>query len=398
MQYVVPILLTLVLTACGGGGGSSTSVSPSVAQSPLKVVVNYTNTTTSFNSAVGDLNGDGLEDVVISSWSNNMNGVVPSRIFVFIQNADGTMNDHTQTYLGTITTNGSQHVFIADFDNDGHNDILVPGFNDGTQGELPVTGVLFWNSPGQQFVAQTLPATMAHGACVGDLNGDGKIDYMAAGFVTGGAFVNNGNRTFTPNTALLDGNTDFSACAIIPNHDGTVSVAYGNHNINGYSGDNIVTSDVNFNLVSVANIAKYTNGDLIDLVAADFNLDGNMDFVAIYNGFLPSPAQRNVFLSSGTDTFAFSQTLDTLGNDYCAYTTTVNGQPAVYFAGNALGDRIYTITNTGVTVYNASAFTDMANLEPNSSQAQAGVPYHGTGGKLYMLQYLNLSTFYTEAM
>jgi hypothetical protein len=40
----------------------------------------------------------------------------------------------------------------------------------------------------------------------------------------------------------------------------------------------------------------------------------------------------------------------------------------------------------------------MAALEPDAGQAQAGVPYHGAGGKLYMLQFLNLSTFYTEAM
>lgn len=399
MKFFTPILLTLVLTACGGGGGggSSATSSPTAntsASHSLSVVLNYSSTATSYNSAVGDLNGDGLEDVVIGSWSINAQ---QSRIFVFVQNIDGTMSDHTQQYLGTTTIQGSQHVFIADFDGDGRNDILIPGFADGNT--MPsVSTYIFWNNSNQQFIQQTVAQTMAHGACVGDLNADGKLDFMAAGFNGGGAFINNGNRSFTLNTTLLNGNTYFSACAIEQNTDGTISIAYGNHGIPGHTQGNLITSDTGFNLVSIADIIDYPAGDLIDMVAIDMNLDGKTDFVAIYNAPMGSLAKRDVLLNNGDDTFTYSQTLDNLGNDYCAYPTSVNGQPAIYFSGNATGNRIYTITNTAITAYKPSAFTDMATLVSGSNQAQAGVPYHGAGGNLYMLQFLNLSTFYTEAM
>ena len=104
MRKTLVLLSCLILTACGGGGGGSASpVSNTPAASILGALVTTTGAhpNTVYNTAVGDLTGDGLEDVVISGW--NFDGT-PARIWVFVQNANGT-NAQGWPYL--------QHSFVV---------------------------------------------------------------------------------------------------------------------------------------------------------------------------------------------------------------------------------------------------------------------------------------------
>src|SRR3954451_4199771 len=75
-------------------------------------------------TAVGDLNGDGKPDVVVGNVSSNT-------VTVFINDGAGNLN--AVRFLPTVHT--VQSVLLADFNQDGHLDILVH--------ELPATLELF---------------------------------------------------------------------------------------------------------------------------------------------------------------------------------------------------------------------------------------------------------------
>lgn len=386
MKSAILILCTLVLTACGGGGGGSAiSTTPTPGPTLLattKVLDLHTNNNTVYNQATGDLNGDGREDIVVSGWFFDSTN---AKLWVFIQNADGTLTDQTANYIPPSTFTGSQHVFIYDMDNDGHNDIVVPGFRDGSTIYNADT-IIFWNQPGTTFLPQVLASTQSHGACIDDINNDGKLDLLAGG---GGVFLNQGNRTFNLNSALMQGNTYFSACAVVHQGNGDVSIALGNNCYFGCgaSSDNIFNFSVNNSVLTFKNAIQISGtgaSGFIDALA----INGN--FVFMYNG----PSSRVLYSNTGADTFAYTNTLDTLGNDYYAYTTTVNNNPAVFFAGNQLGSRIYTTTG-GFVVYDATAFTDMSG---GVADAQTGGVYHdATGSKLYLFQLFN-NAFYIKEL
>ena len=379
-KILAPILLTLVLTACGGGGGGGSSPASPQVTSALRLVATQQNTNTVYNTAVGDLNGDGREDVVVSGWFYNS---ATSYIWLFTQNADGTMTDSTLTLLPANTHQGSQHVFVADFDNDGRNDIFLAGFIDGNAIQ-PAHSTMLWGNANGAFTEYVFPeTTMAHGACIDDVDHDGDLDMIVAG---GGIYFNQGSKNFTLDSSILQGNNYFSACAVTHQADGSVNILLGNNNaVNGYRDNiNVYNSAMVFqNAIGFAN----GPGDLIDAVAVDVNGDGAKDLLTVYN----SNAARQVWYNTGINNYTYQTTLDTQGNDYYTQLTVVNNATTVLFPGNATGTRMYRINN-GMTVYHADAFTDMAA----GRSAQAAAVYRNTStNQIFMLQLLD-NSFYTK--
>ncbi len=143
--------------------------------------------------AAGDLNGDGLEDVVVSGWNAD---AATAYVYIFTQNTDGTLTDKTSQLLANNVIEGSNRIEIADFDADGHMDIFIPGFRDG----LRIYGahsVMFWGATGQYVREDWADVNSAHGACIADMNNDGKPDLLVGGAAyndnaVGGVYINNG--------------------------------------------------------------------------------------------------------------------------------------------------------------------------------------------------------------
>ena len=402
MLRLVPILLTLVLTACGGGGGGTTA--PAVTTSPLNKIINLnpnanngvSMTNTVYNDAVGDLNNDGLMDVVVSGWNTDS---TTAHIWVFIQNANGTLSDQTSTYLPSGVIQGSQHIFIVDLDHDGRNDIFVPGFRDGVQ-EYAADSIIFWNTPGQ-FSKYTFPTqAMAHGACLDDLDSDGNTDLIVGG---AGVYINHGNRTFTLHPELLEGNLQFSACAVAHSPDGHVNLALANNNycqnnvcsnsnLNINFSDNIFTFDAQLNFLTATGIVPHNNNTgWVAATAVDVNGDGAKDFIFAGN-------ERDVYLNDGASGYNYSQTLDTMENSMYTYTLTVNSATVIFFSGNDTGDAVYRVTPTGLSLYNRpTAFTDMKALIGTTGWvAEAGTIYTGANGRVYIFKLLDNSFYTTE--
>jgi len=114
--------------------------------------------------AVGDLNGDGLPDIAVSSQ--------PSVLMVILQKAD-------RTFLAPVTyfcNSGLRGVTIADFNNDGKPDILVnePSTSD-FSGQVDI---LIGHGDGTFANYVGYPSSSAAtNAIVGDFNHDGILDY-----------------------------------------------------------------------------------------------------------------------------------------------------------------------------------------------------------------------------
>lgn len=132
----------------------------------------------------GDINGDGLADVVTANQGSN--------------NLSVLLNDGRGGFLPAIvsTATGSQpkSVALGDFDGDGKLDAVTANFGSGSM------SVLFGNGDGTFRPAVEFPVGIqTQSVCVGDLDNDGRPDIMIASVQSENynAYLSNGDGTFT---------------------------------------------------------------------------------------------------------------------------------------------------------------------------------------------------------
>ena len=122
-----------------------------------------------WNLAVGDINGDGIPDLVIA---NDVSDVQGNNITILIGNGDGTFSQGT--YLrGGVASSGS--VALADFNGDGILDIAAT--------EEPANNVFIFLGKGDGTFQPSTTYTMNKGPyhiTIGDFNQDGKKDVITS--------------------------------------------------------------------------------------------------------------------------------------------------------------------------------------------------------------------------
>ena len=164
-------------------------------------------------TAVGDLNGDGVVDMVASADSDDDGGTNRGAVYVLFMNADGTVGTHqkiSDTVGGFTATLDDSDQFgisvsvLGDVDGDGHSDLVVGAAYDDDGGtDRGAAYVLFLNSDGTVGGNQKISDTVGGFATalddsdrfgysvsgIGDLDGDGVVDLVigAAGDDDGGS-------------------------------------------------------------------------------------------------------------------------------------------------------------------------------------------------------------------
>ena len=359
-KLVIPAL-AVALTGCGGGGGAESGGSAIQAISLIPTVIgqykNEISSGTVFNSTVADLNGDGLDDIVLSGWAVAQSTHVGSRsgfvnLKIFIQQDNGSLVDKTNDLIGHTNSTiwGSQRILVNDYDNDGRPDIAVLGFQDGPSA-TSAPSVIFWNNGNSFSRSDLLDRLNAHAACTGDLNGDGLTELItgSTGNYQNTIYSNQGQRQFL-NAHELTQETISSAgaCAVLKDPTtGNVAIVTTNLPLYPFFSAVVKVWDKDFKFVksdglpgseeSGANIVILH--DIINVIPIDINGDGHTDLIATDNGdfrqnltngsLLVLMNQGNFVFSNETATYLPNQTKNSFFNYY--YTKlTVDGYQSIY--------------------------------------------------------------------
>ena len=261
-----------------------------------------------FAVAVGDLNGDGKADVVVTSLGDNT-------VSVFLSGSNGTLQGRVDYPAGK----GPSSVVIGDFNGDGKPDLAVCDFADNT------VSVLLGNGDGTfrprvTYTTDPAPINLA----IGDFNGDGKLDLATANNL---AFVQNAG--FAAGTvSVLLGNGDGTFGSHVESNIGGALWAIATGDLNGDKKDDIIVSygyqicdefgncdsssgigvlvsrgDGTFNTV----VSYPSNLGPSKIAVADFNGDGKPDLAVANGDFAVDGISHgntvSIFYGSGDATF-----------------------------------------------------------------------------------------------
>jgi hypothetical protein len=239
--------------------------------------------------AVGDFNGDGAVDLAVSTDCVTAQSCTQNGVTIFLGNGNGTFQAPVSYPLGAF---GPNSVAVGDFNGDGVPDLVVTSqfASDAFPNQTGAVTVLLGNGDGtfHSPVSYTPGGYSNSAVAIGDFNGDGRLDLAVVEACTGSCsygavsvFLGNGDGTFQPAQVLAlkahapssivvgdfngDGKLDIlapSECAN-PNmcDDATINVLLGN-------GDGTFQRP-----------ASYDSGvtGIPVAVAADFNGDGKLD-------------------------------------------------------------------------------------------------------------------------
>ena len=279
--------------------------------------------------AVGDLNGDGNQDLVTANSHNDVS--------VLLGNGNGGFAPAVQFAVGVGPT-APQSVAIGDFNSDGKKDLVTANFGTNNVGVLLGNGTGGFG-PAVQFavgVGGTAPQSVA----IGDFNSDGKPDLVTANSGTNnvGVLLGNGAGSFAPGISIADVLDPRSMAVGDFNGDGKQDVITANSTLNGV---NVLLGNGAGGFAAPRFFA--VGGELPRSVAvADLNADGKLDAVVPINNFFGTGARISVLQGDGNGGFAtpvFFAVGDGDTNPHSAAMGDFNGdgQPDVVTANTGTG-------------------------------------------------------------
>jgi hypothetical protein len=339
-------------------------------------------------AAVGDLNGDGLPDLITTSTFVED----CAQTAVYLANADGSY-----TAGQSFNNMGDFGVSLGDFNGDGKLDLAINGEDDAFCGHVG-TSVALGNGDGTfQTPVSYDPVYPASHIQAVDLNGDGKLDLVTDAICT---LLGNGDGTFIQGGCTQAGGGGGYVTSMVIgdfNGDGKPDVALlyqpygGSTTILVYPGNGDGTFG---NAISYA--LPNTSGNYAGLSSGDFNGDGRFD-VAV-GGFNPNgvPTSAAVFLQTVA---TVSPTSLSFGDQQVGK----KSQPQIVTFTNDKSS-ILKINGIRITGANRNAFTETNNcgsslpggsrcgirvvFEPRTVGAKSAlllVSYEGAGGPQFVL-------------
>jgi hypothetical protein len=319
---------------------------------------------------VGDLNNDGIPDVVCGTTGNYGQGLA-----VYLGNGDGTFRQ-APTFTYQPANYAIANATLVDVNHDGKLDVVA------TLAELAqftwvVTsfGVFFGDGKGNlQFNLNTIVPVYGGGSdsyapTPGDFNKDGRPDLLvqtnnaASPFFRLTDYVGNGNGTFTPGPIVNSGADAPVVQVLVADVDGdgaSDAISYNSPN-SGSGTATVFLGDGHggFRLASTVDVTLPSlNGALaaVDLAVGDFNGDGKLDLAASFysaDTTISSPDQIAIYLGDGTGHFAAPQFVTVGSNPFTL--VSIPRAPFLDAGTFAVTDHAPVATNGQATVASGSA-------------------------------------------
>jgi dienelactone hydrolase len=298
---------------------------------------------------VADMNGDGKLDIVTSNQACQPSPCRTATVSVLLGNGDGTFRPHSDYDAGVA----ANWVMVGDFNRDGNLDLAVV---DG-QGNSRTSAVmiLLGNGDGtfQRPTSYPLSVNGASGA-TGDFNSDGKLDIAVAdniGLVS--ILLGNGDGTFQPRVDYTSGSFPWGSFVVGDfNEDNHLDLAvsnFGSNAISVYLGN----GDGSFQSPVLVNTRSSPHG----VAGGDFNRDGRLDLaVANLNDNTVSILLQDGTVSLSPSSLAFGDQV--LGTSSTAKTVTLTNVGAA------------TLTISGIAIAGTNAADFAATNTCGSSLGQ----------------------------
>jgi len=257
-------------------------------------------------AAIGDVTGDGLDDVVLTTTYAN-DDAADHKVFVFAQNFDGTLADPVGYAPTQPSLSGS--LAVLDADGDSYLDVAVAG----------PAGVEILRQDGGVLVnGPTISATATTQIVAADMDADGDSDLVAAGAAGVAMLTRGDDGSFTASTVWADTTGEVETGDV----DGDTRP-----DVVGFSGGLVRVyhrTDTGFTRTE-HDTARAAGTTIAGIEVADVSGDGRDDVVATIGAAAPD-ARVNVFHQTGTGTLAAP----------VAYAT--HGTPGPVEAGDVDGD------------------------------------------------------------